>query len=69
MARPTHIPVAHVHVAERDYSVYISVCLASRQLHIFKYNQSYCDYEVFDSEGSACTWLEKPLSAPPKPYS
>ena len=63
------IPLAHIQVAERDYSVYISLCTVTKQMHIFKYNQSYCAYEVFCEEGAACRWLEEPLSAPPRPYS
>ena len=63
------IPLAHIQVADRDYSVYISLCTVSSQMHIFKYNHLYCSYEVFAEEGEACWWLEKPLSAPPRPYS
>jgi hypothetical protein len=63
------IPLAHIQVADRDYSVYISLCTVSSQMHIFKYNHLYCSYEVFAEEGEACRWLEKPLSAPPRPYS
>lgn len=63
------IPLAHIQVAERDYSVYISLCTVTRQMHIFKYNQLYCSYEVFAEEGAACRWLEEPLTAPPRHYS
>jgi len=63
------IPLAHIQVADRDYSVYISLCTVTSQMHIFKYNDQYCAYEVFAHEGEACMWLEIPLSAPPPPYS
>jgi hypothetical protein len=63
------IPLAHIQVAERDYNVYISLCTVTKQMHIFKYNQLYCAYEVFCEEGEACQWLELPLTAPPRPYS
>lgn len=52
---------AHVHVNEQDYNVSISMCLASRRIHIFKYNDSYCDYGIFDSQEEACEFLERPL--------
>lgn len=63
------IPLAHIQVKDRDYAVYISLCTVTAQMHIFKYNDSWCDYEVFCEEGAACRWLELPLSAPPRPYS
>ncbi len=63
------ITLAHIQVKDRNYAVYISLCTVTRQMHIFKYNDSWCDYEVFAEEGAACQWLEQPLTAPPRPYS
>ena len=56
------IPLAHVHVKDREFSVYISMCVTTRNMHMFKYNDHSCDYEVFSTEGEAAHWLEKPLS-------
>jgi hypothetical protein len=63
------VPIAHIHVSDTDYNVYISMCTVSHQMHIFKYNDRWCAYEVFAREDDACSWLELPLTAPPKPYS
>ena len=63
------IPIAHIHVNDRDYNIYISMCTITRHMHMFKYNDRWCDYEVFATEGDACSWLEQPLSAPPRYYS
>ena len=55
------VALAHVHVSERDYNVYISMCTVTHNMHIFKYNEVCCDYEIFSREDDACTWLENPL--------
>ena len=57
----TIIPIAHVHVKDRHYSVYISMCTVTRHMHVFKYNDVKCDYEIFATEGEANKWLEKLL--------
>jgi hypothetical protein len=56
------IPLAHISVSDRDFNVYISLCITSRNMHIFKYNDHSCDYEVFGSEGAAVQWISKPLT-------
>ena len=55
------VPIAHVTVRDRDYNVYISMCTVTNNMHIFKYNDMCCDYEIFSQEGDAATWLDKPL--------
>lgn len=57
----TIIPLAHVHISDTDVNVYISVCTETHHLHIFKYNDVCCDYEVFDSQGLACEFIQRPL--------
>lgn len=57
----TMIPMAHVSVRDRDYNVYISLCLNTRRLHIFKYNDVSCQYDVFDDQADACLFIEEPL--------
>ena len=54
-------PLAHIHVAETDYNVYISICLATRHMHIFKYNDIACEYELFDNSEDACEFISKSL--------
>ena len=55
------LPVAHIHVADTDYNVYISVCTVTRHMHIFKYNDRECAYELFDNQADACQFIEEPL--------
>lgn len=55
------INLAHVYVRDRDYSVFLSMCTTSQRLHVFKYNEVKCTYEVFDSYDACCQFLEKPL--------
>ena len=57
----TMLRIAHVHVAGHDYNVYISMCLTTHNMHIFKYNDHACDYSIFDNEADACLFIEAPL--------
>ena len=58
----TIVHLAHVSVADRSYNVSISVCMATKHIHIFKYNDLCCEFEIFDNESEACAFLERPLS-------
>jgi hypothetical protein len=62
----TIVHFAHVHVNDQNYDVSISMCTASRRIHIFKYNESGCDYGIFDNQEEACEFLEKPLYRAPR---
>jgi hypothetical protein len=62
-------PLAHIHVAETDYNVYISICLATRHMHIFKYNDTACEYEIFDGQEDACQFISKPLPGTSSKFS
>ncbi len=57
--------VAHTYVRDRDYTVYISICIQTAQLHIFKYNESLysCEYEVCANPQDAQKYLEKRLDS------
>ena len=55
------VPLAHIHVTNTDFNVYISMCTTTRHMHIFKYNEVCCQYEIFDAEGEACRFIEEPL--------
>lgn len=59
----TMVPIAHVHVKDRDYCVYISMCTVTRHMHVFKYSEEYscCQYEIFDNEHDVCHWLSQHL--------
>lgn len=60
------VHLAHVAVHDREYNVAISMCTTTRHIHIFKYNDLCCDYEVFEDYSAACDFIEKPLYTPPK---
>ena len=59
------VPLAHVRVAGSDFNVYISVCTTTRHMHVFKYNDHCCEYEIFDQEGQACEFIERPMPGRP----
>jgi len=61
MTPNTIVHLAHVHVAGKDYNIAISMCMATRNLHIFKYNDVSCEYEIFDNQYDACKFIEKPI--------
>jgi hypothetical protein len=59
----TMMSIAHVKIRDNNYTAYISMCMVTRNIHVFKYDEArgQCDYEVFDCQYLASQWLEKPL--------
>ena len=59
------VQIAHVYVRDRGYSVSVTMNMSNRRLHIFKYSEEsvLCEYEVFDSYGDACEYLEHVLGS------
>jgi len=55
------LQLAHAHVANSDYNIVITLCVTSERLHIFKYNDQRCDYEVFDNQADAIGFINKSL--------
>jgi len=55
------ISIAHVQVKDKGFNAYVSMCLITRTIHVFKYNDLCCDYDVFDSQLLASQFLQKPL--------
>ena len=55
------LPIAHVRVGDRDYNCYISICSITRNIHVFKYNELHCKYDVFTSQAEAQKWINKDL--------
>lgn len=55
------ISIAHVEVKDMGFTAHVSMCLLNRNIHIFKYNDLACEYEVFDSQSLASQWLEQPI--------
>ncbi len=60
------VPVAHIRVQDYDYNVYISMDTVNRKINIFKYDEVSCDYDTFDNQADACSFLEIPLRKPKK---
>jgi hypothetical protein len=60
------VPVAHVNVKDTDTNVYVSICMLTRNIHIFKYNEdmSICEFEVCESQAEASRFMALPLSRP-----
>ena len=60
------VPVAHVRVKDTDVNIYVSICMLSRNIHIFKYSEdlSICEFEVCESQAEASRYMELPLSQP-----
>ena len=56
------VPIAHVRVGDRDYNAYISICSISRNIHVFKYDEYQCKYEVFASQAEAQVWINQDLA-------
>ena len=54
-------PVIHIRVSDCDFNLYISYVVSTGNIHMFKYNGTRCDYEVFDNEHDAKAWVQKPI--------
>jgi len=54
-------PVAHIRVDGTEHCIYMSVCHTSIQLHIFKYDNFGCEYEIFSNFDEACIWIPLPV--------
>ena len=55
------VPIAHVRVGDKDFNAYISICSISRNIHVFKYDEYQCKYDVFPSQAEAQVWINKDL--------
>ena len=60
------VTLAHVQVRGSDFSVHISMCMNTQRMHIFKYNDVCCDYDVFEVQEEATAFIEKPMPRAPK---
>ena len=54
------ITIAHIHVRDRNYDVYVSMSLVTRNIHVFKYSEErvVCEYEIFANHNDAADYLE-----------
>jgi len=55
-------PLAHVRVDNSHYNVYVSVCRETLQLHVFRYNEQGCDYDVCTDQEQAQVSIARPFS-------
>ncbi len=53
--------LAHVEVSNYNYCVHVSICRETRTIHIFKYNEDRCDYDIFFCQDSAQQFIQQPL--------
>lgn len=54
------VTLAHLQ-ASRGYNIHISMCITTRNIHIFKYDNYSCDYGIFDDQESACDFINQSL--------
>ena len=47
--------------SSQGYYIHISMCLTTRNIHIFKYDAQRCDYEVFDDQETAGEFINRSL--------
>ena len=53
--------ITHIHVHDRGFNVYISICYTTMQLHAYKYNDTSIEWEYFTSMPEFTSWIQKPL--------
>lgn len=54
------VTLAHLQ-SSQGYYIHISMCVTTRNIHIFKYDCRCCDYHVFDDQEAACEFINRPL--------
>lgn len=58
-----YVTVAHITVRDRDYSVHISINTVTLQMHVFKYSETECCYEILDNQAAVSQFLDLPLGS------
>lgn len=56
-------PVIHIKVSDCDFNLYISYAIDTGNIHMFKYNDYLCEYEIFDNEYDAKQWVQIPIQS------
>lgn len=54
------VTLAHLQ-SSQGYYIHISMCITTRNIHIFKYDNRCCDYGIFDDQETACDFINKAL--------
>ena len=56
-------PLAHVCVKDAAFNVYLSICMTSFRVHVFRYSEDRvcCDYAVCETEQEATEYLRSPF--------
>ena len=53
--------ITHVHIDDRGFNVYISVCYDTMRLHAYKYDEVNIEWESFVSLSEFAEWIQKPI--------
>jgi len=56
------VTLAHLE-SSQGYYIHISMCVTTRNIHIFKYDSQRCEYDVFavDQQETACEYINRSL--------
>ena len=54
------VTLAHLQ-SSQGYNIQISMCITTRNIHIFKYDNRLCEYDIFEDQESACEFINRPL--------
>ena len=52
--------LAHLQSA-RGHQIHVSRCGTTGNIHIFKYDRTHCDYDVFQDQTQAADWMIQPV--------
>ena len=53
--------IAHIHINDRNFNVYISFSYSSLTLYAYKYNDRKIEFEWFNNSADFNNWITKPL--------
>lgn len=53
--------IAHLHIEDRDFNVYICICYNSMTLHAYKYDDQSINYDWFNDMPEFMQWVQNPI--------
>ena len=54
-------PVAHIHIDDREFNVYMCICYNTMTLHAYKYDEESINYEWFNDMSEFMDWVQEPV--------
>lgn len=54
-------PVAHIHIEDREFNVYMCICYSTMTLHAYKYDEESINYEWFNDLSEFESWVQSPI--------